>query len=133
MNLRQRLFDNRILARAQAALIALTYIFLCTFGMLSHTHMSEEAYQPSHDRVAGSTVSRRTTLRAHSSSQRVTASTHCAFCEWQANSNALPVVPLRLNIPLTIACVHLRQTTPVAPVFTTRSSSRAPPICQPLV
>ena len=128
MNLRQRLFDNPILARAQAALIALTYIFLCTFGMLTHTHAPEESHRTSHGSAQSVMASQRTTLSTHASKQKLVAPTHCAFCEWQANSNALPVMPLRLNVPLAIAYVHLRQTMPVAPVFLTHSSSRAPPI-----
>ena len=132
MNLRPRVFDNCTLARAQAALVALLYAFLCTFGMVTHTHTPEEqAVAPLGVRSAA-VASSRTNAPAASNKQTqkhaLKAAPHCAFCDWEANSQGRTVLPVRLLAPATLACVYLRSAHFAAPVFSSRSSSRAPPL-----
>jgi hypothetical protein len=128
MNVRPRVFDNRKLARAQAALVVLLYVFFCTFGMLTHTHTSEDMAAAEPDSRTVSAASPQTSAHCASDKQTLKAVPHCAFCDWEANNQARTVLPVRLSAPSTIACVYLRTSSFATPVFSTRSSSRAPPV-----
>ena len=130
--LRLSVLHNRILVRAQAAFVALIYVFLCTFGTLTHVHSGAEegfshtasAAHQNHTFAPGSSSY---LASAIVSTQSTPAPTHCAFCEWQANTLGRISTPSRSPVPTNVACIYVRRCTRIAPVFTTLSSSRAPP------
>lgn len=132
MNLRPRVFDNCTLARVQAAVVALLYAFLCTFGMVTHTHAPEEQAAATIGVRSAAVASSRTSAPSASNKQSrkraLKAAPHCAFCDWEANSQGRTVLPVRLQAPSTLVCVYLRFASFATPVFPTRSSSRAPPL-----
>ena len=128
------------MARAQAALVALLYVFLCTFGTLTHVHTPEESQTsaPSQSLVTSgsnvSTVSRPTVSAkadtTHSKTHLLAAKStlHCSFCDWQANSLARIVLPLHLIAPASFVCFYLPTTESCAFQAAPRAASRAPPL-----
>ncbi len=101
--------------RVQATLIALLYLFLATFGTLTHSHAAPDA-STSVSKVSGESV-----VHGH------TPTTHCAICDWQANSVS-PALTLRFCLGLTSKRVSHPLVVFSAPQSTiTYSSSRAPP------
>ena len=121
--------DNFKWMRAHAALVAILYVFLCTFGTLTHTHAGHN------DAAEGVTVAQRgaspvmpgQTVQAHRSKHALSAVTPCAFCDWEANNQGRVVTPLLLCPPVYIACARVSFSTPLIALVLARASSRAPP------
>jgi hypothetical protein len=121
-------FDgNRRLARAQAAFVALLYVFLCTFGTLTHTHawlggeaaVTESVVAPAVSPSGGAT---RVAARNHC------ASPHCAFCDWQANSVSTALALQHGVAPRLVALPASLQIVIPVTIRIVQTSSRAPPL-----
>lgn len=116
----------KILLRSQAVSFALLYLFLCTFGVLTHGHALPEVDLDNATFTASECVAEtaHTTLHHH----KVTSEGHCGFCEWQASS-----VGTILTNPL-LSLLNLVSIETTAPIVSTHSqtfthaSTRAPPI-----
>ena len=127
----QRVFHNLIPARAKAALVALLYVFLCTFGMVTHTHTPGDMHA---SRATSSAVSVRLAshdpAHAHTQIGKRAASepTHCAFCDWQANSQGRTVAAWNFVTLPSFVSVYMLCHAPPLRVLAVSSSSRAPPI-----
>ena len=136
MKLRQHLLSNYRPARLHVALVALLYVFLCTFGALTHDHArgeNDNAFQSVQSSSASpfsdaSHVSTEISRERRTDNARLSAvPAHCAYCDWQANSLARIVTPARFLSPYTIAFHYQAFCTPRLLTCTARSSSRAPP------
>lgn len=120
--------DNFKWVRAQSALMALLYVFLCTFGTLTHTHVGHNhASGDTPSQVGASAHKSSKTARVRQSRPTVSAVASCAFCDWQANSHARTVTPFALYASLTFACAHVPFFTALTTAAVARASSRAPP------
>ena len=127
-----RLLHNRSLVRISAGLVAVLYLFLCTLGALTHVHalVGVEAEESSSDTVAVQNVLSPLSRNAstHLLKGMASPSTHCAYCDWQANSLSAAIVPQRLILPQS----NVYEAPPFLITLTSRalprSSSRAPPI-----
>lgn len=117
---------NRITGRLQIALMALLYVFLSTFGALTHTDVS-----PFNEATNGKQTSGSVSVAAWSASdtQDVAAALHCAYCEWQANSVSHTLLPPAVAHPPLPGRALLAKllTVNTASSFLARFSSRAPP------
>jgi hypothetical protein len=113
------------LARTQAALVALLYVFLSTFGTLTHTHAWIGGEVDTDGTVTSSAspiVAQRPAVAHH-----FTADTHCAFCDWQANSVSTALPLQHCVVPCFVALSAPRQVVISVTVRIVQSSSRAPP------
>ncbi len=128
MMLRSRFRDNFKWVRAQSALMALLYVFLCTFSTLTHTHVGHSHLSGDTPAQTGATAhASRQTARVRQSRHIVSAPVSCAFCDWQANSHARTVTPLALCASLSFACAHVPFFAALTTAAIARASSRAPP------
>lgn len=133
--------ERGILFRAQAGLLAWLYVFLCTFGTLTHAHAPEEGtsivpipYASSLARTAQ--VASRSAKNSHASlvakssytQLKAVNSAHCAFCDWEANSVARIVLPLRIVAPESFARAHILTSQNCAHRTALYTASRAPPL-----
>ncbi len=129
MMLRSRFRDNFKWVRTQSALMALLYVFLCTFSTLTHTHAGHN--HASGDTPSQAGVSARTsskTARVRQSRRTVSVPASCAFCDWQANSHARTVTPFALCASPTFACAHVPFFATLTTAAAARASTRAPPV-----
>ncbi len=103
--------------RFQASLIAFLYVFLCTIGALTHSHASLESG------LDVATRGRATALHSDTNT-----ATHCAYCDWQADSVS-PALALKFCIGIETARVVLSTLSlSSSRVLASRASSRAPPL-----
>jgi len=123
------MYRNRRLSRAPAAFVAVLYVFLSTFGTLTHTHawFGEEADEPT------AAITSESRLQIGNAPTRVFgrygagAPTHCAFCDWQANSVSVALPIQHCNLPRVIALAAPCLVAISIPVRGVETSSRAPP------
>jgi hypothetical protein len=119
--------DNRRRVRAQAAFIGVLYLFLSTFGTLTHTHplldQDPNAAAAAHAMAVRSASTAETTL----AKRTATSGSHCVFCEWQATSLTAPTPPPQMTAPLLVALTAARRPAILFSAFPVRSTSRAPP------
>ncbi|HLK59550.1 MAG TPA: hypothetical protein VKU00_23510 [Chthonomonadaceae bacterium] len=82
--------------RIPAIIIAALYIFLCTFGPLTHTHLAQMG-----DDSATLSISQghMNALPAATLQRGASHSTRCPYCEWEAN--CLSAALVRYQIPHT--------------------------------
>ena len=122
--------DNFKWARAHSALVALLYVFLCTFGALTHTHAGHsdatETAVATQNGASKGAFGR--TPRIGQGKHGLSAVTSCAFCDWEANSQGRTVTPFALCPPVYIACLPVSFSTPFIALVPARASSRAPPV-----
>ncbi len=109
--------------RAQAAFVALLYVFLNTFGSLTHSHVTStpNANTPPVQAV------RHNLRTAQITADTSPAPFHCQFCEWQATNIAAPLPPQEITKPHLIAFAVASRTQHPAAIGLPRPSSRAPP------
>jgi hypothetical protein len=119
------MYGNRRLARAQAALVALLYVFLCTFGTLTHTHawLGCDMNEAESVAVVASPAAAHLKLVKH----HPAAAPHCAFCDWQANSVSMALPIQHCVSPFLVALVAPCQVVIPVTVRIIQTSSRAPP------
>lgn len=104
--------------RFQASLIAFLYLFLCTVGALTHYHAPSES-------ASGATLSQQSASTLHSATF---SASHCAYCDWQADSVSPALAPTFL------IGIETRRVVLPAPALSRSfappsfASSRAPPI-----
>ena len=124
----KRAFHNLIPARAQSALVALLYVFLCTFGMVTHTHAPGDTHGGGIETHASRQMSMgHGQAQAEIGKRTLASSSHCAFCDWQADSQGRVVAFWRFAAPVIFTCDYTRRPTAITRAFSVRSSSRAPP------
>jgi hypothetical protein len=68
--------------RIPAIIIAALYIFLCTFGPLTHSHLMQAGDDFATPSIA---QGKATSLSIAVSRWPLSHSTHCPYCEWEAN------------------------------------------------
>ncbi len=119
-------FGNRRLARAQAALVALLYVFLSTFGTLTHTHSRVEEIDP--EAVAVPARSGPPALRLAANTHSTPSGVlHCAFCDWQANSVSPALTAQHCVSPLLAALAAASIVVLPVRAHYVHTSTRAPP------
>ncbi len=126
-----RLFvlSNRRLARAQAAFVALLYVFLCTFGTLTHTHATLRGETESAGFAASVSESKAPRQAAISAGRVHPQIAYCGFCEWQANSVSAALTPFHITRPvLRRVLVLLPLPALLHSTYLAGFSSRAPPL-----
>lgn len=113
--------------RAQALLVAVLYLFLSTFGMLTHSHAGQEGDSSIASAVSFTAVAvtpAHPILRAG----HVSAPRECAFCDWQANSVSAALPPFRVLYMAPTPEAPVGRTGRIHTAFLARFSSRAPPM-----
>lgn len=120
------LVTRQPILRFHAIGIALLYLFLCTFGVLSHDHALPEVAleNTTYTSAECSTQTPHTTLHHH----KTTSPGHCGFCEWQASSvsTALANAPQNTLSLISLEVVQLAIRLHTAPLL--NRSARAPPL-----
>jgi hypothetical protein len=119
-----RVCSNRRPARAQAGFVALLYVFLCTFGTLTHVHawhrdLAEEDCAPGSHKV-------------HALVPAILTASHdesaCPFCEWQVSSVSTALPLFCVPCPAQMCFLHPAQRADaLAYPLLASPSSRAPP------
>jgi len=110
---------NRRPARAQAAFVAVLYVFLSTFGTLTHTHFT----------LASASARQVSSSQQEALCDQVCApNVPCAYCEWQASSvsAALPLYRVA-SVVTPRALVPAPLNGSLHSAFLPGFSSRAPP------
>ncbi len=124
--MRLRADHNRRSARLSAAFIAALYVFLSTFGALTHSHaVPGQALE-----AVVETASSAQLPQSHASTisqPAAQAPCHCAFCDWQATSVDVPTFPPAIQPPLPAALPAAETITALRSIFLPHSCSRAPP------
>ncbi len=126
--MRSRSVHNRRPSQAYAVLVAFLYVFLCTFGTLTHSHGDSDA-SVSALQISASGGSQTSAQIGGHGSRLVAASvpTHCAFCDWEASSVSVALLPVSLTGPITVGYLPVPERTPFPITFASRASSRGPP------
>lgn len=121
---------NCIPTRAHAALVALLYVFLCTFGMVTHTHGPGDVH-PAPAAVRSANVSSVAVASTHGHAtigeRTLARAAHCAFCDWQASNQARTVAVWHYVALPSFVTFYVPCHAPPARVLSVPSSSRAPP------
>jgi hypothetical protein len=113
--------------RAQALLVAVLYLFLSTFGMLTHSHVGLDGVSGIAPAAPITTV---TAAQAHPILRKGHVSTpqECAFCDWQASCVSIALPPFRILYMAPSPEAPVGRTGSIHTVFLARFSSRAPPV-----
>jgi hypothetical protein len=118
--LRLDLRINRRVFRVQAALLATLYVFLCTFGAVTHVHVLPTlSVTPAFTTAA--------TTKAATNRASFAPDPHCLYCEWQASSVSAALPPQTLIAPPRIGYATPSYRLTVVSFDPPQSSSRAPP------
>jgi hypothetical protein len=123
------MYGNRRLARAQAAFVGLLYVFLTTFGTLTHTH----AWIGGEIEDAVAVVAPRSQSASEASGiaafrHRPDTPSHCAFCDWQANGVSVALPIHHCVLPRLVALAPPRLVAISISIQSVETSSRAPPV-----